>query len=296
MPSSLSPYSTHLFTPEAKNNSWSNMYHYIPQGARVLDVGCSTGNFGEALEQLKACTVVGIDISEADIAEAQGKISEAHVLDITAADVAETLGRFDVVIFADVLEHLVDPRSALRAVHSLLNDGGIVVYSIPHMGHWSVRLDLLEGRFPYTELGLLDRTHLHFYDRVEIHDIFAKSGFRINSENPTVSGYPESWVTERLAAIGVVPEASFFGMLKHTEAHVYQYVGTAVPHGGPPASPGPARDEISPPDDLLNRANQAIAEKARVEGELHALRTRVADFRRRPVRSVIREIWRRTKR
>lgn len=290
VPSSLSPYSNHLFTVGALNNSWSNMYDYIPEGARVLDVGCSTGNFGEALEKLKRCTVIGVDINQADISEARSKISAAHVLDITSGIGSQDLGSFDVILLADVLEHLPDPRTVLRTLHSHLNSGGFVVYSIPHMGHWSVRLDLLEGRFPYTQLGLLDRTHLHFYDRYEIHDMFSAGGFVITAENPTVSGYPERWTGDRLNSIGLEPTPTFFAMLKNTEAHVYQYIGTAAPTSeAPPLIP---REEVSPPDELLQRANSAILEVDRLETERAELYARVVDLRTRPLKGIAREIKR----
>ena len=254
----LSPYSSHLFEPESLNNSWANMYAYIPSGSRVLDVGCSTGNFGEALEQLKDCTVVGIDINADDIAVAATRISAAHVFDITSPNAAEVLGTFDVIIFADVIEHLADPRSTLTSVHALLNPGGVIVYSIPNMGHASVRLDLLEGRFPYAELGLLDRTHLHYYDRSEVNDVFSSAGFSIADERPTVSEYPAPWVAQRLRAFGLSAEPAFFDMLKVTEAHVYQYVGKAIPREVAPAlSPATSRF-VSPPDAILERANALL--------------------------------------
>jgi SAM-dependent methyltransferase len=230
----LSRYSRHFFEEDSLNNSWSNMYAYIPEGARVLDVGCSTGNFGAALEQLKNCTVVGVDLNADDIAEAATRITTALVLDITAKGVVEALGKFDVVLFADVIEHIPDPRAALRAVHGFLRPGGFIVYSIPHMGHASIRFDMLAGRFPYTELGLLDKTHLHFYDRPEVHDVFASSGFRIVDESPTLVGYPDEWTAERLAGMGLVATPSFFDMLRQSEANVYQFVGRAVPKGDAP--------------------------------------------------------------
>lgn len=289
----LSPYSTHFFAPEATNNSWSNMYHYISEGARVLDVGCSTGNFGAALEAMKNCTVVGVDINERDIEVAKTRISEAYVLDITKPRAADLLGVFDVVIFADVIEHLPDPRATLRAVHDLLAEGGVIVYSIPHMGHISVRLDMLEGRFPYTELGLLDRTHLHFYDRSEVHDVFARSGFMITDERPTVSDYPRKWTIERLANIGLTASPAFFGMLAHTEANVYQYIGTAVPRGEAPYAPVSAREEITPPDEILGRAERLIAENEVLSAQLHAVRTQLSSIRHHPIRTVLRALRRR---
>jgi 2-polyprenyl-3-methyl-5-hydroxy-6-metoxy-1,4-benzoquinol methylase len=289
----LSQYSRHFFEAGSRNNSWANMYAFVREGARVLDVGCATGNFGEALEELKGCTVVGVDISEPDITEARAKLSEAYVLDITSDGIAERLGKFDFVVFADVLEHLVDPREALRAVHSLLAPDGVVIYSIPNMGHLSVRLDLLEGRFTYTELGLLDRTHLHFYDRVEIHQMFADSGFAISVESPTISGNHENWVAERLEGLGLKAEPSFFKVLASTDADVYQFVGAASPSDEGPAVPSPARAEINPPDELLARANRVVAENDELRRQLSEVQDRIARFRRNPAGEGIRYVRRR---
>ena len=290
-----SQYAQHLFVEESANNSWANLFRYVPEGSRVLDVGCSTGNFGAALQDVKGCTVVGVDINHADVAEASKKLSEARVHDIVSEGPAN-LGTFDVIVFADVLEHFAEPRAAMRVAHALLNEGGIVVYSIPNMGHQSVRLDLLEGRFPYTELGLLDRTHLHFYDRLEVHDVFSSTGFSVVREDPVVHGYPPQWTQERLSLMGLTANEGFFEMLKHTEAHVYQYVGMAVRSSETARIPAPTRESITPPDELLRHSSAVAGENDRLEAELSALRNRVADLRQRPVRGVIREIMRRLRR
>ena len=276
------------------------MYHYIPDGARVLDVGCSTGNFGQALEQLKNCTVTGVDLNENDIAEAKQRITEAHVFDISGSGAKELLGTFDVVVFADVIEHLPDPRAALRAVHALLNEGGILVYSIPHMGHISVRLDLLEGRFPYAELGLLDRTHLHFYDRHEVHDVFATSGFAVTEEKPVIVGYPPEWTRKRLNAIGLDATPAFFDMLRVSEADAFQYVGVAVP-AGVAALATPQREAfVFPPDLMLEESNRIHAENTRLTAENARLAEQFADlqawvmgFKKNPARVVASSIKRR---
>lgn len=268
------------------------MYSYIPDGSRVLDVGCSTGNFGEALEGLKGCAVTGIDINENDVEVARTKITAAYVLDISQPGARDVLGQFDVIVYADVIEHLTDPRAALAASLELLAPGGVIVYSIPNMGHVSVRLDLLEGRFPYTALGLLDRTHLHFYDRREVHEVFESSGYMITSERPTVSSYPKAWLADRLAAIGLTASPGFFAMLASTESQVYQYIGTAEPYVGSAREPRPALPEISPPDEILERAQRVQDENDRLHAELQALHARFASFRRNPVAGVARELRR----
>ncbi|MCU1544084.1 MAG: wbbL 5 [Microbacteriaceae bacterium] len=276
----LSPYSAHFFSPEATNNSWSNMYHSIPDGSRVLDVGCSVGNFGEALEKLKGCTVVGIDINAHDIEEAKTRISEAHVFDISSPGALERFGTFDVIVFADVIEHIPDPRAALSAARALVAPGGVVVYSIPNMGHVSVRLDLLEGRFPYAELGLLDKTHLHFYDRAEVHDVLASAGFTITDENPTTSEYPRRWTEQRLGAIGLTPGEAFFDMLRVTESNIYQYVGTAVPSIGGQKFPPTIRRYVSPPDEIQEWANAVADRSAELVDENARLNRELDDLRR----------------
>ena len=90
--SSLSAYSDHAFVAEGVNTSWSNLYTFVPDGSRVLDFGCSTGNFGAALKNLKNCEVVGVDINESDVAIAKTQLDAAFVLDITMPEAAQVLG------------------------------------------------------------------------------------------------------------------------------------------------------------------------------------------------------------
>ena len=136
-------------------------------GLRVLDVGCGFATTSARIQKL-GNHVTGID-SSADIASVAaarlGRIVEADLEDFDA--VARELGgeRFDVVIFADVLEHLVWPVSTLRRYLSWLSDGGSVIVSLPNVGLWSVRFAHLVGRWDYGETGVLDRTHLRFFTR-----------------------------------------------------------------------------------------------------------------------------------
>jgi 2-polyprenyl-3-methyl-5-hydroxy-6-metoxy-1,4-benzoquinol methylase len=292
----LSKYSHHAYVPDTSNDSWSNMFGFIPDGSRVLDVGCATGNFGQALEQHKGCTVVGVDINDADIEIARSRITEAHVLDISDPAAVETIGTFDVVVFGDVIEHLVDPRAVLRSVQALLKEGGRVVYSIPHMGHVSVRLDMLDGRFPYTEIGLLDRTHLHFYDRVEVQRVFADAGFAIVAENPTTAVYPDRWIAGRLAGIGLTAGPAFFEMLAATESHVFQYVGVAVTRGDSAVAPREVGEELMPQDQLARRTEELMVENDRMRAELNELHERVVRLRSHPVAGMVHEVRRRFRR
>ena len=90
-------------------------------------------------------------------------------------------GRFDAVLFADVLEHLRDPAAMLRRARPFVAEGGAVVASIPNIVHISVRLALLGGEFRYRELGLLDDTHVRFFTRESIVDLFESEGFVVST-------------------------------------------------------------------------------------------------------------------
>ena len=136
-------------------------------GLRVLDVGCGFATTSARIQKL-GNDVTGIDSSPEIAAVAGqrlGRIVQANLEDFDA--VARELGdaRYDVMIFADVLEHLIWPVSTLRWYLPWLKDGGSVLISLPNVGLWSVRFAHLAGRWEYAETGVLDRTHLRFFTR-----------------------------------------------------------------------------------------------------------------------------------
>ena len=133
----------------------------------VLDVGCGVGLNGACARRLGAA-VTGIEINAAAAAQARQRLDEVLELDITDdVDVRRQLSgrRFDLILFADVLEHLPDPGAVLARFAALLTDGGRVIVSVPNVAAWPVRLGLLRGRFTYQRSGILDDSHLRFFTR-----------------------------------------------------------------------------------------------------------------------------------
>ena len=151
----------------------------IPDGATaVLDVGCSRGATAPALRSRGVTRIVGIEPDPEDAAEA------ARVYDRVLAARLETIaedftGQFDTVLFGDVLEHLEDPSDALVRVRPWLKSEGIVIASVPNVGHWSIIDDLLRGRFDYVPYSLLSGTHVRLFTRSTLVDLFEASGYRI---------------------------------------------------------------------------------------------------------------------
>lgn len=89
-------------------------------------------------------------------------------------------GTFDVIVAADVLEHLCYPVATLEALKFLLSrDGGCLVVFLPHVGNNAVVASILDDDFEYRDHGLLDRTHIRFFGLKNMQDLFEVAGYRI---------------------------------------------------------------------------------------------------------------------
>lgn len=157
----------------------------VPEGSRVLDLGCSVGQLARHLVD-RGCTVVGVELDAAAAAQAEAWCEQVHAADLDLTDVGAMLAaeRFDVVVAADVIEHLRDPASLLRSVRPLLGDTGVLVATVPNIAHGSARLALLTGRFEYADLGIMDRTHLRFFTRATLTELLRITGYELVSIDP----------------------------------------------------------------------------------------------------------------
>jgi 2-polyprenyl-3-methyl-5-hydroxy-6-metoxy-1,4-benzoquinol methylase len=150
---------------------------------RVLELGCATGAFGAALKQrFPNATVVGIEPARAAAEVAARRIdrvicSRLEDVDFEAEGIAA--GEFDVIVAADVLEHIVNPWQALQRLKHFLAPGGQFVASIPNVRNaWLIAALAVNGRWEYRERGLLDITHLRFFTLEEIRRLFEQTGYR----------------------------------------------------------------------------------------------------------------------
>ncbi|HJV08205.1 MAG TPA: methyltransferase domain-containing protein [Acidimicrobiales bacterium] len=210
-----------------RNNSHTLMVELVGGTKRVLDVGCATGYLAEALTE-RGCTVSGLESDEEAAEEARPHLDRLVVGDVESMDLAEAFGdeRFDVIVFGDVLEHLRDPLAALRKAKALLSDRGSVVASIPNIAHGSVRLALLAGRFDYQDLGLLDSTHIRFFTRASVEDLFREAGMVPIDVRRTTAGFFDTPVPVREAEFA--PEV-IDAVRADPESSTYQFVLRAVP-------------------------------------------------------------------
>lgn len=151
-----------------------------PSRGTVLDVGCGEGAMGAALLAGGFGPVSGVEPVESAASVAAAKLTDVVVGTFPNARIRER-APYDYVVFADSLEHLTDPWSALREARMLLAPSGRLVLSVPNVSHHSVSLQLLRGKWDYRDWGLLDRTHLRFFTPSSLDLIVRETGFTVTS-------------------------------------------------------------------------------------------------------------------
>lgn len=213
----------------AKHPGSSHAYLVTMVGAnkRVLDVGCDTGYLGEQLAAFGNITS-GFEFNP-DAAEiARTKYDRVEVGDLETVDLAAAFGHvgFDVIVFGDVLEHLRDPLPVLRRARALVAPGGSVLISVPNIAHGDIRLALLQGRFRYTKVGLLDDTHTRFFTKDSLIDFVHDAGFTMIEIRRTKAALFTTEVALREADCDPAVVAR---LREDPEATTYQFVVRIAP-------------------------------------------------------------------
>jgi SAM-dependent methyltransferase len=145
---------------------------------RVLEVGCGTGQLGRLLTE-RGHRVTGLELVPEVAEQARPWLDRVVTGDVEADGFPFPPASFDAVLFADVLEHLVDPWRVLREAVQRLTDDGRVIASIPNVQHKSVLGGLVRGRWSYRDHGITDVGHLRFFTLQTIRGLFQQAGLRI---------------------------------------------------------------------------------------------------------------------
>ena len=144
----------------------------------ILDVGASSGQLGRLLDGSNL-TVDGIEPDRGSAGEAEPFYRAIQVASVEAAELPN--GTYEVVVCADVLEHIVSPDEVLTRLMVASTDDARFIISLPNVAHIAARLLLLAGRFPRHDRGIFDRTHLHFYTRSTAVELVRSAGLEVQS-------------------------------------------------------------------------------------------------------------------
>ena len=194
------------------------------RGKRVLDVGCAGGGLGRALKQQGAVEVVGIERSKEAASIAKEWLDQVFVSDVEGDSLPLEDASFDSIIFADILEHTVDPWSVVASYRRYLKDDGRVVASIPNMRFYAVIARLLFNRWGYRESGILDNTHLRFFTLPTIKEMFSQAGYEIERVECSYRLFEDQSRIGRIGALASRLFCRFIAPLMWRHFFAFQYL------------------------------------------------------------------------
>lgn len=204
---------------EKPENYYKNIRHdlipLVPEDANcILEVGCAEGMTGNELKKRPGVFVAGIENNKTAAELARKVLDDVIIGDIESMDIPYSTSAFDCIIFADVLEHLVNPLDVLKKVSKHLKKDGTVIMSIPNVQFYGVVHQLIEGNWTYQKEGILDETHLRFFTFKEIEKLVNEAGLSIQQIEETLDPQYEKFSNEnhtalklgRLSIEGLTPE------------------------------------------------------------------------------------------
>lgn len=197
---------------------------------RVIEVGCSSGALAREFKRKNPdANWVGIEIDQ-DYAELAKRYCDTTVvknLDECDQGFYESYRDRDCWIFADVLEHFKDPWSVVRSIRNVIPENGSLIACIPNAQNWYVIAKLVIGDFRYEDMGLFDRTHLRWFTRQTIYELFESQGFQVAEGCARTTDVPHQEILELIGKIagqcGSDPSVS------KADATPLQYVVRAIP-------------------------------------------------------------------
>jgi glycosyltransferase involved in cell wall biosynthesis len=149
--------------------------------SKILDLGCSGGRLAKRMRGM-GHHVTGVDVTE--IAGVRERTDSFFKADLNEGIPFEVGSSFDVVLAADVLEHLVNPGALMAQARDVLSPDGVAIFCVPNIAHWYPRMRSTVGMFDYDQRGILDSTHLRFFTRRSIRKLIERQGFSVRRIEP----------------------------------------------------------------------------------------------------------------
>ncbi|PMP88653.1 MAG: class I SAM-dependent methyltransferase [Caldisphaera sp.] len=187
------------------SNARHDIINLVPEGSnKVLEIGCGDGTTLVELKKLgKAKYCAGVDIIDIN---QKNKLDDFVLADIDNEELPLPQRYFDVIICADILEHLKDPWSTLDKLKTYLKKDGILIASLPNVREIKTIFNIVfKGDFKYVEEGILDKTHLRFFCKKNMIDLFEKRGFVIQKMTHNLDPKSKRYMLNKLT-FGIIEE------------------------------------------------------------------------------------------
>jgi 2-polyprenyl-3-methyl-5-hydroxy-6-metoxy-1,4-benzoquinol methylase len=154
------------------------MVHVPLDAKEVLDIGCANGLFGQLLKERQGCVVTGVE-QDSELVN----IARARLNNVISGNIEEIidrgiLGRFDCILCGDLLEHLNNPWKVIGGLKRHLKKGGLFIASVPNIANWAIIYEMLKGRWDYVPFSILSGTHIRYFTRHSLKELFENAGYR----------------------------------------------------------------------------------------------------------------------
>ena len=208
-----------------ERNTMSYIDSYIEKDSKVLEFGAANGRLTKYLSQEKNCHMTIVEIDGVSGNEAAAFAEKAfigpEVGDINHLVWYKKSDKYNYIIFADVLEHLPDPKHILELCKDMLAKDGRILVSIPNVAHNSILIGLYNDQFKYDEVGLLDKTHIHFFTYQSFAEMIWDLNYMIVDQQAIYSSV--GW-NEIQTSYADVPHDVEMAFRKRKGGSIYQYV------------------------------------------------------------------------
>lgn len=210
-------------------DSLAKLARLIPAGSEVLDVGSGPGILAVYLGDQKCCYVDGLEYDHASAHRGADAFRNLWVADLNHDDPVDLCKqcRYDVIICADILEHLHDPGRLLKSLIGLLKPHGRLVLSVPNIAYSGLIAELLDGDFRYRTEGLLDRTHIRFFTRKTLRELLDECGLHEMSFDTVQLPLAASEFSGQI--LMAQPDAVRESLLAAQDALTYQFIVEVCP-------------------------------------------------------------------
>lgn len=214
----------------SKNTSHIQIIDRVPFGSIVLDVGCACGDLGAYLNKNKNCEMYGLEYNKESINIARKTFAYRKIEEIDLnkfEELQDILNRkYDVIVFGDILEHLLYPKNTIKKFLKYLSTDGKIIISIPNICHASIIRQLLNNNFHYMDYGILDKTHVRFFTFKSIAEMLSNLGLEILSSSKIIYGNDGLHSQEYFSTDY---DDILLSQKKNIHMNVFQYVFDASP-------------------------------------------------------------------
>jgi len=210
------------------DNALAYVIKFVGNNKKVLEVGAGAGMISRKLVERNHCTLTAAEINDESVQKLRNITKSAYKTDLNKPGWSQSFrreGKYDVIVAADVLEHLYDPWRCLSEIKTLLKEDGEVVLSLPHVAHNGIVSALFCEDFEYREWGLLDKTHIRFFGLNNIRALHEAAGLVITDvkfvmKEPQETEFANDWAK--------LPEPLKRSLAQNPHGKIYQVVTKAV--------------------------------------------------------------------